>query len=203
MKYWRKLRIRFVALVMLLVFILLSISACEDGENEASSIGWMTSVRDPVATDKQAEVILPVDTVSFDKEAMSAGEDYPLDERFLVFEEYPVRLQGRGPIHRVVAYVNGYIGEDGEVKLDHGHRWAVVLHTEQEHYVLYQGFISHGYLQVIPYSPLGEEDEMQIIVQVVADPGLTMYLCRYKQERMERELLWSTEGQVSHIPGTH
>lgn len=151
----------------------------QDGENKTQS------ERESQEVDEQVQIIYP----------MEEGEDM---QGYNLVNVNEMDIDDDEQMEKIEVYCTAALNEDGELRMDDGNGWRLIVHKDGKLYPVVDSSIQLGKLEYKSYMEYGETNVFHLLISKAGGAGLTMYDCYYdeKQDAFVSKVVYQTTGNI-------
>ena len=109
-----------------------------------------------------------------------------------------IDIDGDEQMEEIEVYCTAALNEDGELIMDDGNRWKLVVRKNGQLYSVFDDFIQFGELEYRSYMEYGDSNVFHLLIGKAGGAGLTMYDCYYdeKQDAFIFKEVYKTTGNI-------
>lgn len=155
------------------------------GYLEANEEDQMKQEIENEEVDEQVQIIYPI-------EEGDSLQDYTL------LNVNEVDIDNDEQMETIEVYCQASLNEDGELVMDDGNGWKLVVRKDEQLYPVFDGFIQLGKLEYKGYEEYGDTTVFHLLISKVQGAGLTMYDCYYdeNQDAFISKEVYQTTGNI-------
>ena len=111
-------------------------------------------------------------------------------------------------VEKIEVYCTAALGEDGELRMDDGNRWKLIVRKGEQLYPVFDGFIQLGKLEYKAYSEYRENPDtfvFHLLISNAQGAGFKMYDCYYdeNQDAFISKEVYRTIGNIGFYDITY
>lgn len=129
---------------------------------------------------------------------------YPMEEGdslqdYTLLNVNKIDMEDDGRIETIEVYCTASLGEDGQLIMDDGNRWKLIVRKDEKLYTIFDSFIQIGRLEYRAYGEYGDPSVFHLLISNVQGAGFTMYDCYYdeSQDAFISKKAYQATGNIS------
>lgn len=120
--------------------------------------------------DKQVQIIYPI-------------EEGNTLEGYNLLNVNEIDIDDDKQMEKVEVYCTAGLDKDGNLVMDDGNRWKLIVRKDGQLYPVFDGFIQLGKLEYKNYMEYGDVNVFHLLISNAQGAGLTMYDCYYDESQ--------------------
>lgn len=151
----------------------------QDGENKTQP------ERESQEVDEQVQIIYP----------MEEGEDM---QGYNLVNVNEMDIDDDEQMEKIEVYCTAALNEEGELSMDDGNGWRLIVHKDGKRYPVFDSSIQLGKLEYKSYTEYGETNVFHLLISNAGGAGLKMYDCYYdkNQDAFVSKMVYRTTGNI-------